>query len=54
MCGFHSEGRKKQHLVTAIKNDTSMDEKKLQVWSVQGFYQFLTSRKTIDLLTFAE
>ena len=32
MCGFHSEGRKKQHLVTAIKNDTSMDEKKLQVF----------------------
>ena len=31
LCGFHSEGRKKQHLVTAIKNDTSMDEKKLQV-----------------------
>lgn len=52
MCGFHSEGRKKQHLVTAIKNDTSMDEKKLQVWSVQGFYRFLTSRKTIDLLIF--
>ena len=54
MCGFHSEGRKKQHLVTAIKNDTSMDEKKLQVWSVQGFYRFLTSRKTIDLLTFTK
>ena len=41
MCGFHSEGRKKQHLVTTIKNDTSMDEKKTASVICAGFLLIL-------------